>query len=97
MTEVAPAAGAASDIADPALAAAGLARIGWAERAMPALGLIRAGFTAEQPLAGLTVAACLHVTAETAALVNVLRAGGARVRLVRGGQEDLLRAHSPGS
>ncbi len=70
-----------SDIADPGLAAAGLARIGWAERAMPALALIRAGFEARQPFAALTVAACLHVTAETAALVNVLRAGGARVHL----------------
>jgi adenosylhomocysteinase len=70
-----------SDIADPGLAAAGLARIGWAERAMPALGQIRAGFAAGQPLAGLTVAACLHVTAETGALVQVLRAGGAQVHL----------------
>ena len=70
-----------SDIADPGLAAAGLARIGWAERAMPALGQIRAGFAAGQPLAGLTVAACLHVTAETGALVQVLRTGGAQVHL----------------
>ena len=70
-----------SDVADPGLAAAGLARIGWAERAMPALGQIRAGFAAGQPLAGLTVAACLHVTAETGALVQVLRAGGAQVHL----------------
>jgi adenosylhomocysteinase len=87
MREAAPAAsptrtpGPRSDIADPGLAAAGLARIGWAERAMPALSLIRAGFEAEQPFVGLTVAACLHVTAETAALVHVLRAGGARVHL----------------
>src|SRR6266487_2264554 len=87
MREAAPAAspartpGPRSDIADPDLAAAGLARIGWAERAMPALSLIRAGFEAEQPFAGLTVAACLHVTAETGALVHVLRAGGARVHL----------------
>jgi adenosylhomocysteinase len=94
---------AASDIADPALAAAGLARIGWAERAMPALGLIRAGFTAGQPLAGLTVAACLHVTAETAALVNVLRAGGARVHLAASNplstQDDVAAAlaASPGT
>src|SRR5450432_3585952 len=70
-----------SDVTDPGLAAAGLARIGWAERAMPALGLIRARFEAEQPFAGLAVAACLHVTAETAGLVNVLRAGGAQVHL----------------
>jgi adenosylhomocysteinase len=77
----AQAAGQHSDIADPGLAAAGLARIGWAERAMPALGLISAAFRAEQPFAGLAVAACLHVTAETAVLVNVLQAGGARVHL----------------
>jgi adenosylhomocysteinase len=75
------AAGRRSDVADPGLAAAGLARIGWAERAMPALGLISAAFRAGQPFAGLAVAACLHVTAETAVLVNVLRAGGARVHL----------------
>jgi adenosylhomocysteinase len=70
-----------SDIADPRLAAAGLARIGWAARAMPVLGLIRDRFAVDQPLAGLSVAACLHVTAETAVLVDVLRAGGARVHL----------------
>jgi adenosylhomocysteinase len=85
-----------SDIADPGLAAAGLARIGWAERAMPALGQIRAGFAAGQPLAGLTVAACLHVTAETGALVQVLRAGGAQVHLAatnpRSTQDDVAAA-----
>jgi adenosylhomocysteinase len=70
-----------SDIADPGLAEAGHTRIGWARRAMPVLGLIGERFTAEQPLAGLTVAACLHVTAETAVLIQTLRAGGARVAL----------------
>jgi adenosylhomocysteinase len=89
-----------SDIADPGLAAAGLARIGWAERAMPALGLIRAGFEAEQPFAGLTVAACLHVTAETAVLVHVLRAGGARVHLAASNplstQDDVAAALAAG-
>jgi adenosylhomocysteinase len=70
-----------SDIADPALAEAGQARIGWARRAMPVLGLIGDRFAAEQPLRGLTVAACLHVTAETAVLIETLRAGGARVLL----------------
>jgi adenosylhomocysteinase len=48
---------------------------------MPVLGLIRDRFAVDQPLAGLSVAACLHVTAETAVLVDVLRAGGARVHL----------------
>jgi adenosylhomocysteinase len=92
-----------SDITDPDLAAAGLARIGWAERAMPALSLIRAGFEAERPFAGLTVAACLHVTAETGALVNVLRAGGARVHLAASNplstQDDVAAALAacPGS
>lgn len=74
-------AGPVSDIADAGLAAAGMARIDWARRAMPVLGLIAERFAAEQPLAGRTVAACLHVTAETAVLVHVLRAGGARVFL----------------
>ena len=70
-----------SDIADPGLAEAGRARIGWAQRGMPVLRLITERYTGEQPFAGLTVAACLHVTAETAGLVGALRAGGARVFL----------------
>jgi adenosylhomocysteinase len=70
-----------SDIADPGLADAGRARIGWAQRGMPVLRLITERYTGEQPFAGLTVAACLHVTAETAGLVGALRAGGARVFL----------------
>lgn len=60
---------------------AGVRRIEWADHAMPVLRRIRDRFRAEQPLAGLTVSACLHVTAETAALVRVLLAGGARVFL----------------
>jgi len=70
-----------SDIADPGLAEAGRARIGWARRGMPVLRLITERYAGEQPFAGLTVAACLHVTAETAGLVGALRAGGARVFL----------------
>ena len=70
-----------SDIADPGLAGAGKARIGWARQAMPVLAVITERFAAEQPFAGLTVAACLHVTAETAVLVHALEAGGARVVL----------------
>jgi adenosylhomocysteinase len=73
--------GALSDIADPGLAEAGRARVGWAQRGMPVLRLITERYTGEQPFAGLTVAACLHVTAETAGLVGALRAGGARVFL----------------
>ena len=70
-----------SDITDPGLAEAGRARIEWAQRGMPVLRLLTGRFTAQRPFAGLTVAACLHVTAETAGLVNALRAGGARVFL----------------
>ena len=70
-----------SDIADEGLAEAGRARIGWAERGMPVLRLLTERYAGEQPFAGLTVAACLHVTAETAGLVGALRAGGARVFL----------------
>ena len=70
-----------SDLADPGLAEAGEARIDWARRAMPVLGLVAERFAAEQPLRGLTVAACLHVTAETAVLIRALRDGGARVLL----------------
>src|SRR6201995_5047579 len=60
------------DIADPQLADSGSARIEWAERAMPVLAQLRERFTAAQPFAGLAVAACLNVTAETAILVRAL-------------------------
>jgi adenosylhomocysteinase len=69
------------DIADPLLAESGSTRIEWAERSMPVLALLRERFAAEQPFAGLAVAACLNVTAETAILVRALRAGGASVSL----------------
>ena len=70
--------GVPSDIADAGLARAGLARIGWAQRSMPVLTGIGEVFVAEKPLAGRTIAACLHVTAETAVLVQTLQAGGPR-------------------
>jgi len=70
-----------SDIADPSLAEAGAAGIDWADAQMPVLRSIRERFAAQRPLEGLTVAACLHVTAETALLVRSLVAGGARVAL----------------
>ena len=73
--------GPGSDIADPDLAEEGDARIDWARRAMPVLGLVAERFAAEQPLRGLTIAACLHVTAESAVLIRALRDGGARVLL----------------
>jgi len=85
-----------SDIADPGLAEAGMVRIGWARRGMPVLGLIGERFAAEQSLGGLTIAACLHVTAETAVLVDVLRAGGAQVFLAASNplstQDDIAAA-----
>ena len=88
--------GAPSDIADAGLAGAGLARIGWAQRSMPVLTGIGKVFVREKPLAGHTVAACLHVTAETAVLVQTLRAGGAQVYLAASNplstQDDIAAA-----
>ncbi len=69
------------DIADPSLAELGGRRIEWAGRRMPVLGIIRDRFEKEQPLAGITIGACMHVTTETANLMTVLRAGGAKVTL----------------
>ncbi|MBG0828062.1 adenosylhomocysteinase [Planomonospora sp. ID67723] len=66
---------------DSALGQAGERRIGWAARAMPVLTAIGARFAAERPLEGLRIAACLHVTAETAVLMGTLRAGGAEIAL----------------
>jgi adenosylhomocysteinase len=63
------------------LAAAGRARIEWADGQMPVLRSIRERLAAERPLAGLRIGACLHVTAETACLVRALAAGGAEVGL----------------
>ncbi len=71
----------AHDVADLALAAEGRRRIEWAEREMPVLRLIRERFEQERPLAGVRIAACLHVTAETANLVRTLQAGGAAIAL----------------
>ena len=70
------------DVADLGLAAKGKARIEWADRHMPVLRAIRERFAAERPLEGQVVAACLHVTTETANLVRTLAAGGAQVTLV---------------
>jgi adenosylhomocysteinase len=69
------------DVADLALAPAGEARIEWADAQMPVLRQIRERFGGERPLDGVRVAACLHVTAETANLLRALQAGGARVAL----------------
>ncbi len=72
---------AVSAVTDPGLAAEGEARIAWADGQMPVLRSVRERFTRERPLAGTRVAACLHVTAETANLVATLVAGGAEVGL----------------
>ena len=69
------------DITDPSLADGGHLRIEWAARRMPVLEAIRQRFEAEQPLAGRTIGACMHVTTETANLMLTLRAGGATVSL----------------
>lgn len=69
------------DIANAGLARAGVARIEWAAREMPVIGQIRERFSKEQPLKGIRVVACLHVTSETANLMLALRDGGADVRL----------------
>ncbi len=76
----------AHDLTDLGLAAEGVRRIEWAEREMPVLRLIRQRFERERPLAGLRIAACLHVTTETANLVRTLKAGGA---------ESVLAASNP--
>jgi adenosylhomocysteinase len=70
------------DVADLGLAPAGKARIEWADRHMPVLAAIRERFAAERPLEGHVIAACLHVTTETANLMRTLEAGGAEVILV---------------
>ncbi|MSU55660.1 MAG: adenosylhomocysteinase [Candidatus Taylorbacteria bacterium] len=69
------------DIKDIGLAPKGKLRIEWAENDMPVLRQIRARFKKEKPLKGITLAACLHVTTETANLAITLKEGGANVFL----------------
>jgi adenosylhomocysteinase len=69
------------DVKDLALAEEGVRRIEWADRQMPVLRAIRERFASEQLLSGYRVAACLHVTTETANLMRTLKAGGADVVL----------------
>jgi len=69
------------DVKDIALADEGVRRIEWSDRQMPVLTAIRERFEREQPLSGYRVAACLHVTTETANLARTLKAGGADVVL----------------
>jgi len=70
-----------SEILDAALAPGGRARVEWAGGQMPVLGSISERFAATRPLEGTRVAACLHVTAETANLMQTLVAGGAEAAL----------------
>jgi adenosylhomocysteinase len=69
------------DVRDIKLADAGRLKIEWAEATMPVLRLIRKRFTRQQPLKGVRITACLHVTTETANLAITLKAGGADLRL----------------
>ncbi len=73
-----------------------MARISWAERSMPVLALLRQEYGRAQPFAGRSVAACLHVTAETAVLVLLITAGGGEVHLAASNplstQDDIAAA-----
>jgi len=84
----------------PGLAELGDGRIRYAERSMPLLSALAGRFGAERPFDGLTIAACLHVTAETAVLVRALRSGGAVVRLAASNplstQDDIAAALAAG-
>ena len=69
------------DVADMSLASEGKRRILWADNEMPVLAAIRERFAKSKPLKGKNIAACLHVTAETANLMRALKAGGANAVL----------------
>ena len=68
-------------VKDINLADKGLLRVEWAQQDMPVLTAIRERFAREKPLAGLRIAACLHVTTETGVLAATLKAGGAIVQV----------------
>ncbi len=69
------------DIKDRELAEKGKLRIEWAAQSMPVLHSIKERFAKEKPLQGIRMAACLHVTTETAYLAQTLKAGGADLRI----------------
>ncbi|HDT14758.1 MAG TPA: adenosylhomocysteinase [Firmicutes bacterium] len=69
----------AYDIKSIKLADEGKRRIEWADAHMPVLNIIRKEFAKKKPLKGVTIAACLHITTETANLLRTLKAGGAKV------------------
>lgn len=86
------------DAAADSLLEQGLRRLVWAQRAMPGLARIRDRFERTRPLADRCVVAALHVTAETAVLMSVLRAGGAQLHLAAANplstQDDIVAALS---
>ena len=86
--------------ADAELAESGARRISYSQRSMPLLEALAARFRADRPFDGMTVAACLHVTAETAVLARTLRAGGAQVALAASNplstQDDIAAALAAG-
>jgi adenosylhomocysteinase len=69
------------DVKDLALAEKGGNRVEWATQGMPVLNAIKDRFSSKKPLKGVRIAACLHVTTETAVLMQTLKAGGAKVHL----------------
>jgi adenosylhomocysteinase len=85
-------------IADPGLAELGDRRASHAARAMPLLSSLAGRFAASRPFSGMAIAACLHVTAETAVFLRALQAGGARVSLAASNplsaQDDIAAALS---
>ena len=70
-----------SKVKDASLAPAGRRQITWAAANMPVLALVRREFEKDRPFRGVTIAACLHVTKETAVLMETLKAGGAEVAI----------------
>jgi adenosylhomocysteinase len=90
-----------SDVRDPGLSVKGRERIEWAAGEMRVLAQIRDRFEKEKPLDGLRVAACLHVTTETANLMEALKAGGADVALCASNplstQDDVAASLAEGS
>jgi len=82
--------------ADAELAESGARRINYSQRSMPLLEALAARFREQRPFDGMTIAACLHVTAETAVLARTLRAGGAQVTLAASNplstQDDIAAA-----
>ncbi len=69
------------DVKDMALAEDGKLSVDWANKSMPVLNSVKKRFSEEKPLAGVRLGACLHVTTETASLMETLKAGGAEVSL----------------